>query len=411
MFTKEQNDLLTQAGPGTPLGGLMRRYWIPALLSEEIPDADCPPVRVHILGEDLVAFRDTDGRIGLLAEHCSHRGTSLFFARNEACGLRCGYHGWKYDVEGNVLETPAEGPESTFKNKVKHPAYPTHEVAGMVFAYMGPREAMGAFPHYTWTDLPADRTYVTKSFLDCSWLQGLEGECDSAHLNFLHRIFKDESYEDLYRGRMPRYETEDTDFGVRLIASRGEPGDEETYVRVSSFVMPVSCWIPARTKEVHMYVPIDDEHCWRWDFGMAKEPRQPGDPIPRRDQIDESFRRFRNASNDYLIDREEQRTKTFLGLGTDFLPHDGMATESMGHIYDRRSEHLGVSDMGVIAVRHRLLKAVEALERGDPPPHVSMDAEAPMTHIDTIAEFIPAGETWREHFPHLTVEAPPAVQA
>ena len=284
MFTKEQNDLLTQTGPGTPLGGLMRRYWLPAFLSEEIPDPDSAQVRVHILGEDLIAFRDTNGRIGLMAEHCSHRGMSLFYARNEECGLRCGYHGWKYDVDGNVLETPAEGPESTFKNKVKHPAYPTHEVAGMVFAYMGPREAMPAFPNYTWTSLPADRTYITKSFLDCSWLQGLEGECDSAHLNFLHRIFRDESYEDLYRGKMPRYETEDTDFGVRLIASRGDSGDDKQYVRVSSFVMPVSCWVPARTKEVHMYVPIDDEHAWRWDFGMTNEPRRPGEPIPRRDQ-------------------------------------------------------------------------------------------------------------------------------
>ena len=411
MFTKEQNDLLTQTSPGTPLGGLMRRYWLPALLSEEIPDADCAPVRVHILGEDLIAFRDPDGRIGLFAEHCSHRGMSLFYGRNEECGLRCGYHGWKYDVDGNVLETPAEGPESTFKSKVKHPVYPTHEVAGMVFAYMGPRSEMPAFPHYTWTDLPLDRTYITKSFLDCSWLQGLEGECDSAHLNFLHRIFKDESYEDLYRGKMPRYETEDTDFGVRLIASRGEPGDAETYVRVSSFVMPVSCWIPARGKEVHMYVPIDDEHSWRWDFGMTKEPRKPGEPVPRRDQIDENLHRFRNAGNDYLIDREEQRTKTFLGIGFEFLPHDGVATESQGHIYDRSQEHLGVSDMGVIAVRRRLLKAIESFERGDPLPHVPTDAEQPMTHIDTIAENIPSGDSWREHFPHLTLEAPQATHA
>ena len=411
MFTKEQNDLLTQTGPGTPLGDVMRRYWLPALMSEEIPDPDGGQVRVHILGEDLIAFRDTNGRIGLLAEHCSHRGMSLFYARNEECGLRCGYHGWKYDVDGNVLETPAEGPESTFKNKVKHLAYPTHEVAGMVFAYMGPREEMPAFPNYTWTSLPADRTYITKSFLDCSWLQGLEGECDSAHLNFLHRIFKDESYEDLYRGKMPHYETEDTDFGVRLIASRGEPGDDETYVRVSSFVMPVSCWVPARVKEVHMYVPIDDERCWRWDFGMTKEPRKPGEPIPRRDQIDENLHRFRNAGNDYLIDREEQRTKTFLGIGTEFLPHDGVATESQGHIYDRSQEHLGKSDMGVIAVRRRLLKAIESFQRGDPLPHITTDAEQPMTHIDTIAESIPSGESWREHFAHLTLEAPSATQA
>ena len=409
MFTKEQNDLLTQTGPGTPLGEVMRRYWVPALLSEEIPDPDGAQVRVHILGEQLVAFRDTDGRIGLLAEQCSHRGTSLFHARNEECGLRCGYHGWKYDVDGNVVDTPAEPPQSTFKNKVKHTAYPTHEVAGMIFAYLGPRAEMPAFPNYSWTNLPDNRTYITKSFLDCSYLQGLEGECDSAHLNFLHRIFRDADREDFYRDHMPRYETEDTDFGVRLIASR-DGGEDQTYVRVSSFVMPVSCWVPARHKEVHMYVPIDDEHSWRWDFGMTPKPMAPGDPIPRRDQLDENLRRFRNRDNDYLIDRDEQRTKTFLGIGHDFLPHDGMATETMGHIYDRRQEHLGVSDMGVIAVRRRLLKAVETLQRGDPLPHIVTDPEQPMTHIDTIAEMIPASESWREHFAHLTLEAPAGTQ-
>ncbi len=400
MFTKEQNDLLTQTGPETPLGNMMRRYWVPALLSEEIPGPDCPPVQVRILGEELVAFRDSKGRIGLLGEHCSHRGTSLFYGRNEDCGLRCGYHGWKYDVDGNVLDMPAEPPQSRFRDKVKHTSYPTHEVVGMIFAYLGPRDKMPAFPNYSWTNLTADRTYVTKSFLDCSWLQGLEGECDSAHLNFLHRIFSDKGYEDLYQDHYPSYETEDTDFGVRLIALREAPPDK-TYVRVSSFVMPFSCWVPAREKEVHMYVPIDDTSCWRWDFGMTSRLRNATDPIPRRDQIGPDFKRFRHQGNHYLIDREEQRKKTFLGLGRDFLNHDAMATETMGHIYDRRREHLGMSDKGVIAVRRSLLKAIEAWQRGDPLPHTGTDPEAPMTHIDTIAEFIPNTKEWRQHFPHL----------
>ncbi len=403
MFTKKQNDLLTQTGSVTPLGQMMRRYWLPALLSEEIPESDAPQVRVSLLGEQLIAFRDTNGRIGLIGEQCPHRGVSLFYGRNEECGIRCGYHGWKIDVEGNVLDTPAEPLASSFKGKVKQRAYSTHEAGGIIWAYLGPENDMPAFPNYSWTNMPADRLYVTKSHLECSWLQGLEGECDSAHLNFLHRIFTDGDSEQLYTGHYPDYTTEETDFGVRLIAERETDG--ENYVRVSSFVMPLSCWIPAFNKEIHMYVPIDDESCWRWDFGILDRPLAADQPIPRRDQIDHNFRRFRNAQNDYLIDRDEQRKKTFLGLGTNFLAHDAMATESMGRIYDRRTEHLGVSDKGVIAVRRFLLKAVNDFVNGEALPHVIQDPEESMEHIDTVTRFIPLGEDWHRYFPTLTLHS------
>mgnify|MGYP002639629818 CR=1 FL=1 len=399
MFTKRQNALLNETRKGTPLGEVMRRYWIPALMSEEIPEPDCPPVRVPILGEELVAFRDTDGRIGLVAEHCSHRGTSLFYGRNENCGLRCGYHGWKMDVEGTILETPAEPPNSVFRNKIKHPAYPTHEAAGIIWTYMGPADEMPAVPNYEFMNMPLNRVYAAKSYLDCSWLQGLEGECDSAHLNFLHRIFGAKGYEDTYLDKYPEYTTEDTDFGVRMVAIRD--AGEETYFRVSSFVMPLSVWVPARTREVHMYVPIDDGSSWRWDFGMTAEPMAPDEEIPRRDQIGPGFVRHRRADNDYLIDREEQRTKTFLGLGMNFLGHDAMATESMGRVYDRTTEHLAVSDKGVIAVRRFLLKAVENFQKGLPLPHTSKDPELPQDHIDTFAAHYPKGSDWRKVYPHL----------
>src|SRR5258708_431694 len=163
MLSREENDLITRVGPGTPMGELMRRYWIPALLSEEISEPECPPLRVRLLGEDLVAFRDSMGRVGLLAEHCSHRGTSLYYGRNEECGLRCIYHGWKYDVEGRVLETPAEPAGSTLKDKVRHTAYPCREAAGVVFTYMGPKERIPLLPNYEWTTHPQDHLYVTKS--------------------------------------------------------------------------------------------------------------------------------------------------------------------------------------------------------------------------------------------------------
>ena len=189
MLTKEQNELLTRTDRGTSMGNFTRRYWIPVLLAEELPAPDCPPVQVRIMGEDLVAFRDSLGRVGLLDEHCSHRGTSLFYGRVEECGLRCVYHGWKYDVEGNVLDTPAEPAGTTFKERLKHPAYPTHEAAGVIFAYMGPPERQPLFPNYVWANLPPGHTMVTKSRQDCNYLQGVEGECDSTHLTYLHRFF------------------------------------------------------------------------------------------------------------------------------------------------------------------------------------------------------------------------------
>ena len=179
MLSREENEILTRVGASTPMGELMRRYWIPALLSEEIPAPDCPPVRVRLLGEDLVAFRDSHGRIGLLGEHCAHRGTSLFFGRNEECGLRCVYHGWKYDVDGNVLDTPAEPAASDFKKKLRHVAYPCKEVARMIFTYMGPAEKQPLIPGYEWFTLAEEQVCPVKSYLECNYLQGIEGDFDA----------------------------------------------------------------------------------------------------------------------------------------------------------------------------------------------------------------------------------------
>src|SRR6266545_8392690 len=174
MLTKEENELLCRVGPGTPMGEVFRRYWLPAIRSVDLPEADGAPKRVRLLGEDLVAFRDTNGRVGLIAEKCAHRRASLFYGRNEECGLRCIYHGWKYDVDGAVLDTPAEGTDSTFRARLRHTAYPTHEAAGLVFAYLGPADKQPLFPNYIWASLAADQVSVTKSLQECSYLQGVE---------------------------------------------------------------------------------------------------------------------------------------------------------------------------------------------------------------------------------------------
>jgi phenylpropionate dioxygenase-like ring-hydroxylating dioxygenase large terminal subunit len=412
MLPKEQNELLTRTGSGTSMGELIRRYWIPALLSEEIPEPNYPPAQVRLLGEELVAFRDSEGRIGLLGEHCSHRGSSLFYGRNEECGLRCIYHGWKYDVEGNVLDTPAEPADSDFKKKLRHTAYPTHEAAGVIYAYLGPREKMPLFPNYEWTQVPLSHTYVTKALLECNYLQGLEGECDSSHLSFLHRSFNPSLNQALYQlDTAPIYETEETDFGVRLIAIR-KPGPDKQYVRVSSFVMPVSGCVPAGRGsgeldgfEVHVYVPFDDVRAWRYDFGFRRSRPVREEEVHRRKQIGPDYVRVRNARNHYLQNRQAQKTVTYTGI-EDFLNHDACATESMGPVYDRSKEHLGVSDKAVIAVRKFLLNTVKASQEGKDPPHLVRDAKRNrFPHIDCFAQLLPADVDWRQRFSYLTPTA------
>ena len=381
MLSRDENSLLTRVGPGTPMGELMRRYWIPGLLSEEIPEPDCPPVRVRILGEDLVAFRDSKGRAGLLAEHCSHRGTSLFYGRNEECGLTCIYHGWKYDIDGNVLDTPAEPAGSTLKDKIRHTAYPCKEAVGVVFAYMGPKNLIPLFPNYEWTTLPQDHLYVTKSIQDCNYLQGLEGECDSSHLSFLHRAFTEKKRgggdPDMYgKDGAPKLEGVETDFGVRMISCRNA-GDGTTYLRVSNVVMPCHGFVPTGGLKgnpegytIHSHVPVDDTHAMRFNIFFRRNRTINDEDKRLEGGIGPDRVKVRNIHNNYLQDRTEQKQETFTGMGKQFLTHDSCATESMGPIYDRSKEHLGTGDITVIALRKFLLQAVRSLDSGKEPPHI-----------------------------------------
>ena len=368
------------------MGEFMRRYWIPALLSSEIPEPDGPPVRVRLLGEDLVAFRDSEGRVGLLDEHCSHRGTSLFFGRNEECGLRCIYHGWKYDISGNVLETPAEPAGSTLKNKVKHTAYPCKESAGIVWSYLGPQDKTPLLPQYEWMKLPPDHLYVTKSVQDCSWLQGLEGECDSSHLSILHKAFSAQQRgggdPDMYAADpAPHLEGVETDYGIRMISCR-KADATTTYLRVSNIVLPCHGFIPTGGLKgniegftVHSHVPMDDEHSLRYNihFRRSRPIREEEGQHDR--EIEPNFMKVRNLRNNYLQNREEQRRETFTGMGRTFLVHDSCATESMGPIYNRSQEHLGVSDVTVITVRKFLLRCLRDLAAGKEPPHLLRSPE------------------------------------
>jgi len=406
MLSAEENELLTRVHPDSRMGNLFRRYWIPALLAEEIPEPDGAPVRVRLLGEDLVAFRDTSGRIGLLDEHCAHRGTSLFFGRNEECGLRCIYHGWKYDIEGNVLDTPAEPPDSQLKYKVHHIAYPCVEAGGMVFAYMGPKDKMPVFPAYAWLGVPQNQIYIAKSLLECNYLQALDGDCDSSHLNFLHRMFKpDERRSFLVHDQAPEFEIDEMEFGFRVAAIR-KTAPDTNYVRISHFVMPFIGCVPVGReidgkldgfKAVYQ-VPADDHTTWRYDFFFKWSRPMTKEDSSKRDFVGPGYRKIRNLGNNYLQDREVQKRVNFTGI-EEFLNQDACATESMGPIVDRTKERVGVSDSYVIQVRRFLLKALTDVEAGKAPPGVIYDtAKADFSGIRCDVAHLPANVSWRTLF-------------
>jgi phenylpropionate dioxygenase-like ring-hydroxylating dioxygenase large terminal subunit len=381
------------------MGNLMRQYWIPALLSSELPSPDCAPVRVMLLGEKLIAFRDSLGRVGLIQNHCPHRGASLFFGRNADCGLRCVYHGWQFDVDGNCIDMPNEPSESDFKNKVKATAYPCIERGGMVWAYMGPRKTPPPLPDIEVYQLPEDEFVIFPSIVDCNWLQALEGEIDTSHSGFLH--FGSIEPEDVPEGtflhytvkdRAPRYAVVDTDFGVMYGAYRpAHPGHR--YWRIANFMFPFFTQTPegilGHQIITNAWVPMDDYHTMSF-IAVSKVKTEDGlrgrshlqgitdkyPPVapPQLPNSTDWFGRFRpslNASNDYGLDRDRQRN------GPDYsgIPYlttqDRAVQESMGAIYDRTQEHLATSDVMIIRVRRRLLNAARALaEQQIVPPGV-----------------------------------------
>lgn len=405
MLSREENQLLTRVGRNTPMGALMRCYWLPALLSEEIPTAGCPPVRVRLLGEDLVAFRDTENRIGLLAEHCAHRGTSLYFGRNEECGLRCIYHGWKFDTQGNVLETPAEPAGSDFKNKIKHTAYPCQEVAGMIFTYMGEPQRMPLLPRYEWVTMPMAQTCPIKSYLDCNYLQGIEGDFDSSHTTFLHAN-NIKNVDSLKRDGAPTLEIGETPYGMRAVSIR-KVGAEQIYVRTSPYIMPSFSIVPGPPtaqfaandiRAFRFWVPIDDEHSWLYILNMRDTPFTDEERSSFVSWVDQDYRRLRNLSNDYLIDREYQRTTSFSGIKAAIpAEQDGCATETMGPIYDRTREHLGYSDKTIVGLRRLLLDAVRAVQGGAAPPHVVRDvALNDFSRLRSLKGLFPMGTPWQK---------------
>ena len=409
MLSAQTNKLLTRTGKGTPMGEALRRYWMPALLSQEVPEPDGPPVRVQLLGERLIAFRDTSGMVGLVDEMCPHRGASLWLGRNEENGLRCVYHGWKYDVSGQCVDMMNEPDEFDFSRKVRVKSYPTEERGGMIWAYMGPPEHQPAPPDFEWTRASGDYLVLTKVIQECNWLQALEGGIDTSHAPILHRALKKNpsqpgiSMEAVFvQGAAPTLEVDLTEYGYRYFGVR-QLGEDKRYVRGYHFVMPFTQLRPAdgRHSEVHghHWVPMDDDNVmvYNWYYSYGDEPltEQQRDPQGNGNSfttdIDTTtFRSYRNKDNDWLIDRAVQRTDTFTGI-LGINTQDRATQESMGRIMDRTKEHLGNADRAVIATRKLLEQAVRTVDDGGDPIGVA-DSYYELRAADGV---IPIEDDWR----------------
>ena len=401
MISARENDLLTNISPKSPTGELLRRYWQPAALLEEFA-GDRPIIPVTLMGEHLVLFRDESGRYGLIERHCPHRGADLCFGRLEHGGIRCAFHGWLFDVMGNYLEQPAEPEGSTFYQRLKHVAYPCEIRNGIVFAYLGPGDPP-PFPDFDCYTAPEEDTFAFKGLWECNWLQAFEVGIDPAHASFLHRFFEDEDTNDSYGKQFragaastdvpltkilreyerPEINTEDTDYGFRIITTRDLEDDKKHY-RITNMVFPNAIAIPMSHEMMitQWHVPIDNETCY-W-YSIFTSYAGPVDKdLMRQQRIEQhtlpEYRPIKNKSNSYGFNIDEQKGKTYTGMGMDINVHDQWAVESLGSIQDRTKEHLGKSDVAITKYRRILKTAIKAIDENKNPPYLEIENETTNT--------------------------------
>lgn len=426
MLSKEDNDLITLTGPGTPGGDLLRRYWQPVALSAEL-EADVP-LPVQVMGESLVLFRDGDGRPALVGRRCPHRGVDLSYGRVEDGGLRCLYHGWLISGAGRCLEQPGEPAGSTFKDKVRHTAYPCFEAAGMVLAYMGPGKPPRR-PRFPCFLAPPERVWVTKIHHECNYLQGNEGNIDPQHLSYLHRFIDPRSDQFglnalLVADPAPKIEVEEKPWGHRVYTTRAV-GKDKNYVRITNFIMPnCSAFEGAPTVnprgprmrdnlgyQMHWHVPIDDVTHWKYMLLYAHE-----EPIDKEflekfvaADVQPDYSLPGNARNRYNQNRAEMKRTSFAGLGQSFWQHDKFAVESQGPIADRSQEHLGTTDRPTILMRKQMLAAIENIRAGRDPQFVERDGQPDaLADMEVVSKEVPntidaRSDWWRVHVPRRQV--------
>jgi phthalate 4,5-dioxygenase oxygenase subunit len=439
MISAEQNERLTRVGPGTPGGKMLRHYWQPIALLDEL-EGQRPVRPVRALGQDFVLFRDDKGRLGLLDRDCPHRNADLAFGRLEHGGIRCAFHGWLFDIEGKCLETPAEPEGSTLCSRIKQRAYPVVERSGIVFAYLGEGEAP-PFPAFDCFAAPETHTFAFKGLIECNWLQALEVGIDPAHASYLHRFFEDGDAADAYGKQFratsdgsdlpmtyvlrefsrPRIEVENTDYGLRLYALR-EINDATTHVRVTNLYFPQAFVIPmsAEMTITQWHMPVDDTHCY-W-IAIFTSFAGPVDREQMRNQRLGSYTMpdyipIRGRANDYGFDPHEQEHSTYTGMGEDINTHDQWAVESQGAIQDRTREHLASTDKAIAANRRLLLRAMAAIEEGNRPPLMQDIRATTLTGPSTIDGMAPTAN-WEQHWKDAVTRrrsaapwAPPALAA
>lgn len=394
-ITKEQNERLTRVGPGTPMGEVFRRYWIPAMLAKDVAVPDGAPTRVRLLGEDLVGFRDSTGAIGLIDAYCAHRRAPLFYGRNEEAGLRCVYHGWKFDIMGNCLDTPSEEPSAQIRFRAGVKAYPTHEAGGIVWTYMGPIDQMPEPPEYEWLRVPETHLGVSRTNEECNFLQAIEGGIDTAHSSFAHNNDLDDDKHLRALDVHPKLEVDVAEHGFTY-ASLRRIGGGRIYLRTYQFIMPAQqnrgqliSWsgepAPYPTIAGHFWVPMDDYNTAVYNFIYSADADQ---PMPEgwwldherefgrgpEHYVDGTYWLIRNQGNDFLIDRQVQKTKTFTGI-EGINTQDFALQTGMERIVDRSMEALGSTDLAITTARKLLLDAIDDVAAGRRPR-----GAAPETH-------------------------------
>jgi phthalate 4,5-dioxygenase len=433
------------------MGELLRRFWVPALLEEEVGDPDGDPVRVRLMGEDLVAFRDTDGRVGLVDAHCTHRRAPLFFGRNEQCGLRCVYHGWKFDVDGNCLDQPNE-PDSTegFRRKAKLTSYPTQVKAGIVWAYLGPSEVMPTSPPaLEWMTLPEGHYVVSKYLQENNWVQAVEGGVDTTHVAFLHKEWdpsivdganralnaadllpmSDSGSGDENQARgmelivydsAPKIHVQQSDFGFWLGCRANTPDENTYYWRITPFQLPfyktVPPFLPTEVDEEpppfdgHAWVPIDDTNTWTYNIEWRSDRPFTEDEIEHMRSnrgphapSDENFVPYANKRNDYLIDRKLQRTSSYTGMINPNV-QDRAMQEMQGAIADRSRERLGRADLAIVTLRAMLLRLAAELAEGKEPLAPSIPnyftVRSATVLMSEESDFVTAAQGWLDRSQH-----------
>jgi len=399
MLSAADNAFFNTSEANTPMGNYLRCHWLPVALSIEVRQPDCPPIRVKVMGEDLLLFRDTSGKTGLIEPFCAHRGADLFFGRNEECGIRCIYHGWKYDINGNCIDMPNVPQDAAYHGKIKLKAYPTQEFADMVWAYLGPADVQPVqVPQLEAGLVPSTHRYVTKRLMDCNWTHSMEGALDTAHFSFLHMpaptLLRNDSIDiaaDEKRIRWlrndptPRFKIIEHNVGFVIGGARhADPGDH--YWRLTQYMLPTHSITPSampnETYYGYSWVPIDDHQCWVYVYAW-----HPNKPIPEDErkkymkggygqfaELGSGYVPLRNRSNNYLISREEQKTVSFTGI-RGIAEQDQMAQESQGYVVDRTKENLSPTDVGIVRFRKLLLQEAKALMQGTRPkaPHKAQD--------------------------------------